>query len=103
MVMPAPAPLSPIEYEVEKIVDNRRHRGIKQFRVKWKGYGDDMNTWEPEANLVDCKEMLQAYKRAQQQEHGTRTRSRRIPQKQHAVKTLDIHQSKTIPSLAPTA
>ena len=92
MVMPAPTPLSPVEYEVDKIMDTRRHRGIKQYRVKWKGFGDDMNTWEPEANLADCKELLLAYRRAQQQENGTRTRTRRITQPQHAMKTLDIQK-----------
>ena len=75
MVMPAPAPLSPVEYEVDKIMDTRRHRGIKQYRVKWKGFGDDMNTWEPEANLADCKELLLAHRRAQRGREGLLSRS----------------------------
>ena len=104
MVLPAPAPLSPVEYEVEKIVDSRRYRGVRQYRVKWKGFNEENNTWEPETNLADCKELLQAFKRAQQNTNG-RPRRSRITQPQHAMKTLNDYQKsqKSIPSLAPTA
>jgi hypothetical protein len=45
------------EYEVEQILSHRiqtRGRGRPQtmFLVKWKGFGDEHNTWEPEANLT---------------------------------------------------
>ena len=34
------------EYVVEKILDSRLHRGKLQFKVKWKGYGVEENSWE---------------------------------------------------------
>ncbi|KAK5973807.1 Chromo' (CHRromatin Organization MOdifier) domain protein, partial [Trichostrongylus colubriformis] len=33
------------------------------YLVKWLGYDDEANTWEPEENLVDCTEVLSIYKR----------------------------------------
>ncbi|KAK6026715.1 chromo' (CHRromatin Organization MOdifier) domain protein, partial [Ostertagia ostertagi] len=36
------------------------------YLVKWFGYPDSDNTWEPEENLVDCTEVLTIYK----QKHG---------------------------------
>ncbi len=51
------------EWEVEKIV-NRRFFGkkkTKQYLVKWKGYSDAHNTWEPEENIF-ANELIQQYK-----------------------------------------
>lgn len=45
------------EYEVEKVVDKRIH----------KGYSSDDNTWEPEDSL-ECPELLQEYERNRAQE-----------------------------------
>ncbi|KAK6750770.1 hypothetical protein RB195_002625 [Necator americanus] len=36
------------------------------YLVKWVGYEESENTWEPEENLVDCTELLTIYK----QKHG---------------------------------
>ncbi|KAG0013443.1 Eukaryotic translation initiation factor 2 subunit 3 [Entomortierella chlamydospora] len=51
------------EYEVEAIVGLRDIQpGQKpQFYVKWIGYDDIHNTWEPIENLSNCKEMLRDY------------------------------------------
>jgi hypothetical protein len=29
--------------------------------VRWKGFGEDEDTWEPEENLFDCKNVLDEY------------------------------------------
>jgi hypothetical protein len=39
------------EYEVEEIIDSERHQDGWYYRVKWRGYGPESNTWEPKANL----------------------------------------------------
>jgi histone-lysine N-methyltransferase SUV39H len=50
------------EYEVEKIVDHRRvQNGRIHYLVKWKGWSKENNTWEPEENLTNCKQMLINY------------------------------------------
>ena len=41
------------EYVVESIVDKRISNNIVEYRVKWRGYTDEENTWEPAVNL-DC-------------------------------------------------
>ena len=43
-------------YEVEKILDKKRTQyGNILYLVKWVGYSDDENTWEPLANLATIK------------------------------------------------
>uniref|UniRef100_A0A672Q8U9 Chromo domain-containing protein n=1 Tax=Sinocyclocheilus grahami TaxID=75366 RepID=A0A672Q8U9_SINGR len=51
-------------YEVERIIDTRVVEGEVLYRVRWKNYSSDDDTWEPEAHLDDCREVLLAYKKA---------------------------------------
>lgn len=34
------------------------------YRVRWKNYCSDDDTWEPEAHLEDCREVLLAFKKS---------------------------------------
>uniref|UniRef100_A0A3Q2D7D4 M-phase phosphoprotein 8 n=1 Tax=Cyprinodon variegatus TaxID=28743 RepID=A0A3Q2D7D4_CYPVA len=52
-------------YEVERIIDMRVEEGEVLYRVRWKNYCSDDDTWEPEAHLEDCHEVLLAFKRHQ--------------------------------------
>jgi histone-lysine N-methyltransferase SUV39H len=50
------------EYEVERIVDHRKvQNGRIHYLVKWKDWPKESNTWEPEENLTNCKQMLINY------------------------------------------
>jgi hypothetical protein len=40
------------DYEVEGIVDHKKSKGGWLFLVKWVGYDDEENTWEPEVSLA---------------------------------------------------
>uniref|UniRef100_A0A3B1KIL6 Chromo domain-containing protein n=1 Tax=Astyanax mexicanus TaxID=7994 RepID=A0A3B1KIL6_ASTMX len=50
-------------YEVERIIDMRVEDGEILYRVRWKNYSSDDDTWEPKAHLEDCTEVLLAYER----------------------------------------
>ena len=39
------------EYEVEKIVDSKMHEGERLYRVRWKGFDEKEDTWEPLAHF----------------------------------------------------
>ncbi|XP_033838296.1 chromodomain Y-like protein [Periophthalmus magnuspinnatus] len=49
-------------YEVERIVDRRRTcQGQVQYLVRWRGYGSDCDTWEPEEHLETCSPHVQEF------------------------------------------
>jgi hypothetical protein len=47
-------------YEVEAVVDERCERGVKFYKIKWRGFDDDHNTWEPVEHL-DCSAAIAIY------------------------------------------
>lgn len=53
--------------EVEKILQHRKNGRKVEYLVKWLGYPDSENTWEPRTNLSNCRELLDQY-------HGTSPR-----------------------------
>ncbi|XP_042541378.1 M-phase phosphoprotein 8 isoform X2 [Dipodomys spectabilis] len=50
-------------FEVEKILDMKTEAGKILYKVRWKGYTSDDDTWEPEIHLEDCKEVLLEFKK----------------------------------------
>ncbi|KEP45030.1 putative Transposon Tf2-1 polyprotein, partial [Rhizoctonia solani 123E] len=49
------------EYEVEAIVDHKREGDQMFYKIKWKGYGPESNTWEPKENLENAENFLKKY------------------------------------------
>ncbi|KAM5336517.1 M-phase phosphoprotein 8 [Glossophaga mutica] len=50
-------------FEVERILDMKTEGGKILYKVRWKGYTSDDDTWEPEVHLEDCKEVLLEFRK----------------------------------------
>ncbi|GLV36753.1 Heterochromatin Protein 1b [Carabus blaptoides fortunei] len=49
-------------YDVEVVLDRKIIDGVTFYLLKWIGYSDEYNTWEPEENL-HCKGLIEDYLR----------------------------------------
>ena len=49
------------EYEPERIIDKQVIDGEVKYLIKWKGYNDAENTWEPAKHLKNCPRLLRQY------------------------------------------
>ncbi len=49
------------EFIVEKIVGKRIDKREAKYLVKWVGYPDSQNTWEPLQNLFNCQRLIETY------------------------------------------
>ena len=49
------------EYEVEEVLDSRLKKGKLEYLIKWSGYTDEYNTWEPVSNLENSKEAIEDF------------------------------------------
>ena len=51
------------EWEVEKILNKRKIRGVDKYLVQWKGFMMEHNTWEKREALENAREALEEFER----------------------------------------
>ncbi len=50
-------------WHVERVVDKQIKDGVLKYLIKWSGYDDIDNTWEPIQNLKGCDNLIQQFER----------------------------------------
>jgi transposase InsO family protein len=71
------------EFEVERILDHKLNNNPRDpetfYLVKWLGYDETENTWEPETNLTNCRQLLARYRQNLQAPKPLKANPRRHP------------------------
>ena len=50
------------EYEVEKIIGEKRIKGKNYYKVRWKGYDAENDTWQSAQDLRNAHELLKEWR-----------------------------------------
>ncbi|KAJ9534559.1 hypothetical protein QJQ45_022088, partial [Haematococcus lacustris] len=84
------------QYEVERIVNHRHVRAgkAKEYLVKWKGYEDSDNTWEPASNLAnapDCADLAAGHTATIEQQQQLEELQQQLEEQQQHVEQQQQH------------
>ena len=51
------------EWEVEKILNKKKMRGVEKYLIRWKGFTAEGDTWERRENLKNVEELIEEFER----------------------------------------
>jgi len=53
------------EWEVEKILNKKKIRGVVKYLIQWKGFTAEGDTWERRENLKNMEELIKEFERGE--------------------------------------
>ncbi|KAK9742688.1 hypothetical protein RND81_03G191100 [Saponaria officinalis] len=65
-------------FEVEAIRKRRICKGVPQYLIKWRGWPESANTWEPVDHLQTCPDVVEAYEESLQSGQKKNSRKRKL-------------------------
>ncbi|CAN4110474.1 unnamed protein product [Withania somnifera] len=67
-------------YEIEAVRRKRIRKSQVQYLIKWRGWPETANTWEPVKNLMSCSDVIDAFEESLQsgKQRSTRKRKRKV-------------------------
>ena len=49
------------EWEIEKILNKKKIRGVEKYLIRWKGFTAEGDTWERKENLKNVEELIEEF------------------------------------------
>ncbi|XP_060217860.1 chromo domain protein LHP1 isoform X2 [Lycium barbarum] len=89
-------------YEIEAVRRKRVRKGQVQYLIKWRGWPETENTWEPVKNLMSCSDVIDAFEESSQsgKQRSTRKRKRKVGATQTQPKKKQQQQQQSSPAAA---
>jgi len=53
------------EWEVEKVLNKKKMRGVEKYLIRWKGFTAEGDTWERKENLKNAEELIKEFERGE--------------------------------------
>ncbi|XAR63364.1 hypothetical protein NMG60_11023275 [Bertholletia excelsa] len=85
-------------YEIEAVRKKRVRKGEAQYLIKWRGWPETANTWEPIENLLSCSDVVDAFEESLRS--GKRRSSRRRKRKYRGTHSQPKKKQQTSPAAA---
>ena len=89
-------------YTVEKITAVRWSGGARQWLVRWEGYGEQDDTWEPIEHLVGCATFIREFE-SRREEEDKQEKARALERRQQAKKAAAAEAASRREQAAATA
>lgn len=67
------------QFEVESLLDRKEVEGVPRYRVRWKGYSPEDDTWEPLENLQAILPLVQAFEAGRKKDIEPPKALRKVP------------------------
>ena len=53
------------EWEVEKVLNKKKIRGVEKYLIRWKGFTAEGDTWERKENLKNTEELIEEFEQGE--------------------------------------
>jgi len=53
------------EWEVEKVLNKKKMRGVEKYLIQWKGFTAEGDTWERRENLKNVEELIEEFEKGE--------------------------------------
>lgn len=70
-------------FEVESIVGKRQRQGKIEYLIRWKGFGQSEDSWEPVKNLQGCQELIKRFNKVMSPSRSRREKTPKSSRKEN--------------------
>ena len=53
------------EWEVEKVLNKKKIRGVEKYLIRWKGFTAEGDSWEKKENLKNAEELIEEFEQGE--------------------------------------
>ncbi|KAJ4952936.1 hypothetical protein NE237_029768 [Protea cynaroides] len=90
-------------YEIEDVRRKRVRKGQVQYLIKWRGWPETANTWEPYENLQSCYDVIEAFEESLRTGKNSSSRSSRKRKHKSGASLSSLSQPKRKQRSAPNS